>query len=190
MLFPILEQVGNTDRITVEQMRALQNYNGSEIGAHVMTSSQHALDMAGRTEADMRAELNSVRDWYTARGFAPVSYAYPIGDYDALGERVVSKYYRSARSVATKFVETLPPSMPYRVRAMSVSADTTVAAVTAMIDKAVAGKGWLPLVVHCVKDSGATGNDAPTATLQGIGDYIATSGAKVRTMQQVMAMVS
>ncbi|WP_048770928.1 polysaccharide deacetylase family protein [Rhodococcus ruber] len=189
VLFPILEQVGNPDRITVDQIRALQNYNGWEIGAHANTSAQHALGMAGRTEADMRAELTTIKDWYTARGFAPTSYAYPIGEYDALGERIVAEYFRAARGNATKFVETLPPSMPYRIRAVSVGPATPVATVSALVDRAVAGKGWVVVVFHGIQESAPSSPNTLTSTFQGIVDYIATSGAKVRTMQQVLAMV-
>ncbi|MGX6513255.1 polysaccharide deacetylase family protein [Rhodococcus sp. SJ-2] len=189
VLFPILEQVDNPERISVEQMRALQNYNGWEIGAHANTNAEHALGMNGRTEAAMRAELTTMKDWYTARGFAPTSYAYPIGYYDALGERIVAEYFQAARGNATKFVETLPPSMPYRVRAVSVGPATPVSTVSAMIDKAVASNGWVVVVFHGIQASSPTSPDTLTATFQGIVDYIATSGAKVRTMRQVMAMV-
>lgn len=189
VLFPILEQVGNPARITVDQMRALQNYNGWEIGAHANTNAQHALGMAGRTESAMRAELTTIKDWYTTRGFAPTSYAYPMGEYDALGERIVAEYFQSARGNATKFVETLPPSMPHRVRAVSVGPATPVSTVSALIDKAVAGKGWVVVVFHGIQASAPSSPNTLTSTFQGIIDYIATSGAKVRTMQQVMSML-
>jgi peptidoglycan/xylan/chitin deacetylase (PgdA/CDA1 family) len=91
---------------------------GEEITGHTI---DHA-DLKPLTVAEAEHEVCDDRNTLLAQGFAPESFAYPFGSFDATSEAVVHYCgYYSGRGVAGiskkgPFGETIPPADPYGTR--------------------------------------------------------------------------
>lgn len=144
---------GQERRMTLEQLRKLQNQYRWDI-------SSHSLSHKRLTEiplAQLRSELEGSKNWLVANGLAKGSehLAYPFGAFDSpaiLSE--TKKYYRTARLIYGP-TETLPVADPARLRVMLVVNTTKPSDVAAKIDAALRNREWLILVFHQVVDGPA-----------------------------------
>ena len=187
-MFPIIDQLGGANKLTVAQMRQLQNVHGWEVGSHATSSAAHGLGFAGRTEADLKAEMLTIQQWNVANGFAASTFAYPVATFDALGEEMAGRFFRHTRTTNTKINETVPPSAPHRIRAVAVGASTTLAELQTKIAQAKAGNSWLVLIYHDIVASGPVGNASLTSLFESTLAEIAAQGVRVRTMAQALAL--
>jgi hypothetical protein len=174
--------------MTLAQMKALQDLNGWDFGAHASTMAQHIAGFQGLTEAQLVAEYETIRAWMRTNGLRGESFAWPNGDSDTLAETVCSRYFRSARTVYNRTHEVIPPTNPYRLRAVNPTA-MTLAQMQAEVLAAKNGKYWLNFIFHDIKTTKSAQNDVATADFQGLVDYINTQAVPVRTVSQVLAAV-
>src|SRR5262249_22737948 len=110
--------------------------------------------------AAARQEVCGDRVNLFAQGFAPVSFAYPFGSFDAASEQIVAACgYNSGRGVSgvdgrRVFAETVPPLDPYATRTpANVKSGTTLATVESFVTAAEQhGGGWVQIVIHHLCD--------------------------------------
>jgi peptidoglycan/xylan/chitin deacetylase (PgdA/CDA1 family) len=130
---------------------------GNEIAGHTL---EH-LHLTQLPENQARTEICEDRENLIARGYNPVSFAYPFADHNPTVEALVQECgYSNARSVggvgpgAAGPAETIPPQDPWVIHTRgSVEAVDTVDVVKQWILEAEGvGDGWLPLVFHHVCD--------------------------------------
>lgn len=202
-LFPatayiIADQIGATSStlgyegpMSLADLRQLQDANRWEIAAHSSTAAHH--DPPGGfvnlTSTELEAEHLAMKSWLKDNGFRAYEHmAYPQGSYSPSVLASVRASYVSGRSVNGFRTETWPPNDPHRIQAVALSNGITLAAVKARVDRAVQGKGWLVITVHRVDPTGPTdGLTWLTSDFQQLVDYVAASGATVRTIGDVLA---
>jgi peptidoglycan/xylan/chitin deacetylase (PgdA/CDA1 family) len=134
---------GDPESLTWAQIHQLAAH-GDEIAGHTRTHP----DLPTLNPAAQTAEICGSRQDLLAQGFAPVSFAYPYGDYTATTERIVRQCgYASGRG-AWGGVETIPPADRYGLRTLDNVTDTsTVAGLEAEVGAARPGD-WLDYVFH------------------------------------------
>ena len=175
--------------------------DGNEIGGHTLTHVD--LTSTSLTEAQKRAEVCNDRQNLIARGYDPVSFAYPHGWGDALAESIVRDCgYQTGRRVGgvvspnwcptcgSPRAETIPPANPFLVRTPSFgSGEMTLAAMQDVIMQAEFSGGWVPLVFHGICDTACEGGWVKPTTLTALLDWLAArsaNGTSVRTVREVM----
>jgi peptidoglycan/xylan/chitin deacetylase (PgdA/CDA1 family) len=146
---------------------------GHEIGGKTLENKSlttEVTDAAGRRHAVCDDRQNLI-----AHGFAPVSFTYPHGNFDATVERVVFNCgYASARLVGGLYdggcfrcpvAESIPPRDQYAIASNSdVTGQLTAAALEGYVNRAAAaGGGWVPLNIRDVCYS----MDCPPKSLNG-----------------------
>ncbi len=141
--------VGTGHYMTWQQLHALQQ-GGNEIGGH---SLDH-VNIGELEPAALRHEVCDDRQNLVARGFDPVSFAYPFGGYGDAAKQIVRDCgYADARTIGAG-PDQVPPSDPYALRAFPYVVDDT------QLDKLqryVADTrkergGWVILIFHHVCD--------------------------------------
>jgi peptidoglycan/xylan/chitin deacetylase (PgdA/CDA1 family) len=184
-LYVIPEAIGTPGFLTEAQLRELHDVHGWDIQAHGLTA------YTDLTVEQMRAEWAATKRWLIERGLgSPDHLAYVGGQNNATVVATAREFFTTARSIAGRTTETWPPAMPHRLRALSsISSATggnTAATVQTRLNRAAAGKQWLPLVFHrLVSGTPTNTNDCTFADFAAILDHIQASGIAVRTVAEV-----
>ena len=125
--------------------------DGNEIGGHTLDHVD--LTNTGVSTAEKRRQVCEDRQNLVARGFDPVSFAYPYSHHDAEARAIVADCgYSSARGAgdAPAGGETIPPLDPFGTRTADHSADEiTLAEMQGVVTQAEnVGGGWVQLTFH------------------------------------------
>ena len=173
--------------------------DGNEIAGHTLTHANLTDPLL--TDAQKRAEVCDDRQNLVARGYDPVSFAYPTGAADATAQSIVSECgYLLGRRVGGivsagwcpactgPHAESLPPENPLLVRTPSFgTGEITLSAIQNEVTQAEATGGWLPLVFHGVCESPICGEGwVRPSTLSALFDWLAArsaNGTTVKTMR-------
>ena len=175
---------------------------GNEIAGHTLTHTN--LTDPALTDEQKRAEVCDDRQNLVARGYDPVSFAYPTGASDAAAESILSDCgYELGRRVggivspnwcpacSDPYAESLPPENPLVVRTPSFgNGEITLSAIQGAVTKAETTGGWLPLVFHGVCESAICGEGwVRPSTLSALMDWLAArsaNGTSVKTMRAAL----
>jgi peptidoglycan/xylan/chitin deacetylase (PgdA/CDA1 family) len=196
-------KVGTSDfYMSWTQASALAS-DGNEIGGHTLSHAN--ISGTGLTDAQKRAEVCNDRQNLVARGFNPVSFAYPFGSSDAAAQAIVRDCgYISGRRVGgvvspnwcpqcgTPRAESIPPLNAFDTRTPSFgSGELTLSAMQNVVTQAeLSGGGWVQFVFHGVCESGGCGEGwVKPSTFSALLDWLAPRaghGTVVRTVRQVM----
>ena len=188
-LYPIQSLFGTAGRLTEQQALDLMRIGGWDFGYHSTTQATHDDGFDTYTEAQLVTEFETQRAWASQRGIPGDSFAWPLVYFNALSQRVASRYFRTARAGGEISVETLPPSDAYRIRPIPVGSGVTLATLKARVDQVKAGRGWGVFTFHRIVTAGPGSNDTTTAIFQALMDYISAQGVQVSTVGQVMDRV-
>jgi peptidoglycan/xylan/chitin deacetylase (PgdA/CDA1 family) len=171
-------------RLTMAQLRNMQDTYGWEIGAHCSVEEAH-VDWTQQTTAWVEAELATMKQWQTSNNFPTETFAYPIGPFNADLARRTRKQYSSARST---YPSTNSPTRPHahRLSTYVIAASTTLASAKIYVDRVVANGGWLVLMFHNLVASAPTGNDWLKSDFDILVDYVAATGLPVATVGEVV----
>lgn len=188
-------------RLTLAQLKAMQDHAGWEIAAHAHTAVNHSASYTGLTAAQLEADIRGQRASLMSKGLrASDGTAYPLGQYGSTSDGqstldIVRSHWGYARTTSSRLKETLPPADRWRLRAISAISTfsggylpaTLTTAVTGDIAKCATYGTWLILVFHDIVPG------TPTATTQcQQSDYdnilaaIASSGIPVLTVSEVL----
>lgn len=140
--------VGNKGYMTWDQLETLQR-DGNEIGGHTLTHTK----VEGLDSETLKRQICDDRQNLIARGFNPISFAYPYGNYDPQAQQMVRDCgYTSGRTV--KGPALIPPPDPYALGATPyIVYDTTLAKLKRYISETrKEGGGWQLLIFHHVCD--------------------------------------
>jgi hypothetical protein len=158
---PVL--AGDPAHMTWEDLHALFNA-GNEITGHTI---DHA-DLKPLSVADAEHEVCDDRSTLLAQGFAPESFAYPFGSFDATSEAVVHYCgYNSGRGVAGisvkgPFGETIPPADAYATRTppnpKKATKLSTLEAYVQHAETDTQSTDWVQFVFHRVCDDSTGGH--------------------------------
>jgi peptidoglycan/xylan/chitin deacetylase (PgdA/CDA1 family) len=168
---------------------------GNEIGGHTAGHS----DLTTLSAAEQTRAICDDRQALAARGYDPVSLAYPYAKWNATSRTVAQSCgYTSARGVGNVGclpgcvpAETLPPPDPFVLRTPAGATTTTpVETLEGYVTNAVQnGGGWVILVLHNICDgcgSNSTTQEDFTALLDWLQDQ-ASAGVSVKTVREVMS---
>lgn len=182
--YVIGSMVGGSGRMNVTQLKNLQNLNGWDIAAHSYAHS----NLTARVRSEIDNDLSLSKQFLERNGLYKGSdhFAYPFGEFDNDNlQSVVQKYFITARTTEGPS-ETLPPSDPYRLRAMVVLNTTSPAQVSEKVQAAIAGGDWLILVFHRIVDTDADlESEYLQADFEVIVDDVVSRGVDVMTVSEV-----
>jgi peptidoglycan/xylan/chitin deacetylase (PgdA/CDA1 family) len=168
---------------------------GNEIGGHTVDHS----DLTTLSAAEQTDAICDDRRALAARGYDPVSLAYPYAKWNATSRTVAQSCgYTSARGVGNVGcvpgcvpAETLPPPDPYVLRTAAGATNTTaVETLEGYVTNAVQnGGGWVILVLHNLCD-GCNSNATTQEDFNALLDWLqsqASAGVSVKTVREVMS---
>ncbi len=141
--------------MTLPELQAAVRYSGWDVVAHQATALAGDTGFVGLDDAALAAELDAVRAWLVAHGFASgaAHVAYPYGAFDERVLEHVRARFASGRTIVRGLGhETWPPADPYRIRALSVADFDGPAELRAEVDRASRERSWLVLVFHQIVD--------------------------------------
>lgn len=178
----IPDYIGETNYMTLANLKELQNVHGWDISAHHQTNLTTL-----STEADVEQTIIGVKKYLYDNGFHKGAnhFAYPNGAYDETTVLpVIRRYFNTARTISD-YAETLPPYDPHKLRVMLVINTTTTSAISTAVTRAINNKEWLILVFHQIV---TTADDSTEYSITNFGtviDNLASSGATVLPVSAV-----
>ena len=176
--------VGSSGRLSVEQLKSLQDLNGWDIASHSYTHS----NLTQRAGSEIENDLVLSKQFLERNGFyrGSTHFAYPHGGFDNAELRsLVQKYFDTAR-IAEGGSETLPPSDPYRLRVLMAVNTTSPAQVSSEVQSAIEGGDWLIIVFHRIVNTNANQEmEYLKSDFEQIVDDVASRGVEVLTVSEV-----
>lgn len=166
--------------MTWDQVTALQNTYGWEVGSHSMTHPYMASTNADDDQPNLltltqvEQEVSGSKTALSAHGINAQSFASPYGDYSMDTLRIIAKYYESHRA----FKEESTNVYPYNDRLINnfqVQYPVTLSAVQKKVDEAITKKSWLVLTFHDIKDKASTNANQyqwSTANFKSLAAYV------------------
>lgn len=159
---------------------------GHEICSHTV-SHPHLTQL---TSSQLTYELAHAQDYLENLIGGPVpNFASPYGDYNAVVNNEIKKYYRSHRTVDEGY-NTKDNFDIYRLRVQNMTPTTTLAQLQGWINQAKADKTWLILVYHRVADSGLDPFDTYRTDFALQMQALANSGVTVKTYNDALDEVT
>lgn len=146
--YVIREALGRKGYITTKEMCAMAS-GAWAISSHAtvpFTDNPDLADFLRKDFAEMKRECNG--------GLSPQHLAYPLGQQSEPVVDIVKTQYLTAR-LAGSGLETLPPAMNLKLRAVNVTASMTPENIAQLARQSVANGDWLILMFHYIK-SGAS----------------------------------
>lgn len=201
--YSIAERVGTPTYVTVPQLRNVQDMSGWEVAGHSYSAAAHTNRYPSLTAEEADDDLRSLKAWLVTNGFPSESFAYPGGRFDPTTDGVpvdqlVGRYFNSARSILYNFsVETFPPAMRTRLRALSGISSvigvgdranvTTLTGTGGGLDRCQAQGSWLILTFHRIVTSTPTDPaECSQADFQTVMDAIVARGIPTATVADVL----
>lgn len=203
--FVIVDAVGTTNCLTLDQLRALHDEHGWEIAAHAQAGANHALGYTGITRDQADTDVVSQREWLIANGFRDSDgFAYPRGfvgettDGYPIIEMLRDRFAYARTTHSSTAGEVLPPSDMMRLRGMSdisgfsggVTAAQFTTSTTGHLDRCKAQRSWLILVFHRIVASPGTTTEITQTDFDTIVDSIASKAIPCMAVGDVLAKLS
>ena len=189
MIGEILQNPGSFPTyLTIAQTRVLQDLHQWAIGSHAFDVELSNTGYTDYPSATQLADMFAIRGYLNSLGFHAADHlALPLGKYDSTVLANARQVFRSVRHLThVPGWETIPAANNLKLRAVSPTAVTPLSTMQAWVDQAVNGGEWLIIVLHEIVDSSAAGTQILTADFQALIDYIAASGAAVKTVPEAI----
>ncbi len=193
-LFPIVDQIGESGKLSLEDLRTFQDLLGWSVHAHSTTLSSHALKWTEMSPSEVSADLLANKTWLEQNGFRGSDFvAYPQGAFNAEVIEAISPYVVAGRTILPFPHETVQPADTFRLRAYTnvggdggtpVSAFTT--STTGYFDKIKADNAWCIIVLHDIVTSSPGENEISTADLSALVTSLVDKDIAVATLDQVL----
>jgi hypothetical protein len=162
--YSIAESIGQTGRVSLADLRAVQDLSGWEVAGHSYTAAAHTARYPTLTAQQVDDELRNLKAWLVTNQFTSDAFAYPGGQFGKTTDGVpvdqlVGRYFSTGRSINyLNSTEMFPAAMPKRMRALSsISSAISVndpANVTKLtgpggaLDRCQLNGSWLILTFH------------------------------------------
>lgn len=153
---------------------------GHEIACHTRDHIDcHRADNA-RLLADVEANARALREL----GGSAAHFAFPYGEVGPRAKRLLASRYGSLRGVQAGLVR--DGGDRNQLPAVGIEGDEGEARARCWIDRAVAGKAWLILFTHDVRETPSPWGCTPEA-LGRLARYAKAQGCDIRTVGEVLA---
>jgi peptidoglycan/xylan/chitin deacetylase (PgdA/CDA1 family) len=172
--------VGAPAYMSEAQIRALQA-GGHELAAHTVSHP----DLTALSNEDLTSELVDSLTFLEERFGNIANMASPLNEYNDATLAEIQRHYASHRTTDYPYVNTRDSYDRYRIRALTIRSDTTIAEIETLIQQAKDEAGWLVLVYHQIDESGG-GFTVTPAVFESHLDLISQSQIKTATVQQVL----
>lgn len=147
--YSIAEFIGQTGRVSLSDLRAVQDLSGWEVAGHAYTAAAHTARYPTLTAQQVDDELRSLKAWLVGNEFVSDAFAYPGGQFGKTTDGVpvdqlVGRYFSTGRSINyLNSTEMFPAAIPKRMRALSSIGSTISAADPANVTKLTGAGGAL-----------------------------------------------
>jgi hypothetical protein len=152
--------VGTSGRMTVEQLRELQDVHGWEV------SLQVSGDITQHTGQGIEDFLNTGRKWLIDNNLTGgiQHYAYSGGFYNAESLKVIRKYFKTARNGGVGLNgSTYPPGDWHILQSQSIDTSDTTGFLAGLIDDAIAESELLIFTFHEIVATTTSGSQISIA---------------------------
>lgn len=201
-LYTIADALGTTGFQTLPQLKTL-NSLGWEIAGHAYTRAKHDVGYNTLTGREVADELRNLRAWMVSNGFLSTQFSYPRGFFGATTdganiEELTKQYFSTGRSINYEStVESFPPPMPSRMRAVSSIGSVigsgsraypaNLVGAGGLLDRCQLEGSWLQLTFHKIVSGTASATTECNITdFTTIMQAIASRGIPVRTVDDVI----
>jgi len=150
-VFVVTSYIGaSQDFLDWDQLFVLSRHGRWEVGSHSHTHP----DLTTLKIEEIIDELNRSRDVLISKGFNPMGFATPYGQFNEAVIDIIKKYYGYHRNAGRfPWYNNLDNIDIYNILSITIYYDTSYEEIKWIIDKAIAEKKWLILNMHnIVKD--------------------------------------
>ncbi|MFI9339969.1 polysaccharide deacetylase family protein [Streptomyces sp. NPDC052773] len=201
--YSIAESIGQTGRVSLADLRAVQDLSGWEVAGHSFTAAAHTARYPTLTAQQVDDELRNLKSWLVTNQFTSDAFAYPGGQFGRTTDGVpvdqlVGRYFATGRSINyLNSTEMFPAAMPKRMRALSsissaisVNDPANVSKLTGpggALDRCQLNGSWLILTFHqIVTGTPADPTQCSQSDFQAVMAAIAARGIPVLPVGDVI----
>ncbi|MGI5197111.1 polysaccharide deacetylase family protein [Streptomyces sp. CA-288835] len=201
--YTIADSVDTPARLSMANLRAVQDFSGWEVAGHAYTNAAHGTRYTNMTAEQVDNELRNLKSWLVTNEFTSDAFAYPGGQFGPTTDGVpvdqlVGRYFNSGRSINyLNTTEMFPAAMPRRMRALSsisgnISAGdpanvTKLTSNGGLLDRCQLSGSWLILTFHeIVSDSESAVTQCSLANFQSVMAGINSRGIPVLPVGDVI----
>ncbi|MBK3573167.1 polysaccharide deacetylase family protein [Streptomyces sp. MBT65] len=207
-IYNIVEYIDSgSTRLSLSEMRSLQNVSGWEMGGHSFSAANHGVGFQALTADVVAKDFQLMRAWLVDKGFTSEHFAYPHGAFGLTSDGVpvdqlAAQYFTSARSIISETIETFAPAIPHRLKSPTGINDgtglggiplTSMTSTGGKLDRCANSGDWLILAMHEIKSSVGAVTDATHISQAGFNtlmDGIAARGIPVLPVGDVLRYYS
>jgi hypothetical protein len=201
-LYTIADAIGQSGFQTLAQLKTLDRV-GWEIAGHAYTRAKHDVGYNTLTGREVGDELRNLRAWLVSNGFTSAQFSYPRGFFGqttdgASIEELTRQYFSTGRSINyDSTVESFPPPMPSRMRAVSSIGSVigsgnraypaNLVGAGGLLDRCQLEGSWLQLTFHkIVSGTASVTTECSVTDFTTIMNGIASRNIPVRTVDDVI----
>ncbi|MCX8030012.1 MAG: polysaccharide deacetylase family protein [Thermodesulfovibrionales bacterium] len=147
-VFVVTSYIGNLpDFMSWGQLYILTKHGKWEIGSHSHTHP----NFTKLKRSEIENELNHSKEILISKGFSPVGFASPYGQFDeTVLESIKKSYFYHRNAGRPPWLNSLYNIDVFNINAVTIYYDTSFEEMKVKIDRAIAEKKWLVLVIHDV----------------------------------------
>jgi hypothetical protein len=189
--------------LTTKQLKKLQYLSQWEIGFHAFDPIMHLSSYTHFPPAMVERDIQAGRQWLWENGFGLgqhnnkgiAHFAYPKGEFKRPGltdvKSLSERYFTSSRSISEKTREVWGPSDPHKLRVIYITAPESVESIIDQIDKGIAAKEWIILVLHHLVEQPVLNDQWEISKFRTLIDYLGKKAHQtpVRTVGDVLSEI-
>jgi peptidoglycan/xylan/chitin deacetylase (PgdA/CDA1 family) len=188
-LMPVVEWLGDANRLTLADVRTLHDVYQWDVAAHAYSAAAHSGNgFTDMTEDELDAELRAQKGWLLENGFRGRDHiAYPFSNWDSTVARVARRYFQTARVNYVNVGNTWPCSCRAdRLESRNCGSTDLIASLQSRVDVIKSSAQWGVFTFHDIVASGASGaTQMNKTTFDSLIDYIYAQGVPVLTINDV-----
>ncbi len=152
-------------------------------------SSHHQTPVTSLTQAQLKLELSKVSATlskaYSKEGAQ--HFAYPLGKVDSKSYQLIKQQFKSARLASGGF-ETLPPSDPFRIRAINVTPDLSPRELLRISQTAYENGDWAVFMFHFIGENKKGDLNYPETFFRSFIKLLKNSNIPVKTIDEALKL--
>ncbi len=165
------------------ELLILSRHGKWEIGSHSHTHP----DLTTLKKEEIKYELNQSKEILISKGFYPLGFASPYGQFNEAVIDTIKKYYRYHRNAGRPpWFNSLNDINVFNIHCMTIYYDTSYEEIKFKIDKAIAEKKYLILNFHDIVEGKPKYYQSNVELLENTAKYLKDSKVKVITISDFL----
>lgn len=181
-LFVLTGSIGKyNDYMNWDQVNVLSKHGKWEIGSHTHTHPNLTTISPGQIEYELKHSTEILK----SKGFNPIGFASPHGQFNDTALKIIKKHYkyhRNAWQVGLEGFNSIDNLDLYNISSIEITHDKSFEEKRWIIDKAITRDKWVVMHLHRVVKGRPKEFEISVESFEGLTEYLKSRNVKVVTI--------